>query len=476
MTDDDHAAGSMRRAWTAMAAVGFTNLQMALTLSMAFVVFPDLERAFPDASSATLSWAVNLFTIVGASTLVLGAALARRWGDKRTLLLGTALFTASSVAAALAPGLAVLIACRVGQALASSLVIPAGASVIYREFPFAKRGVAVTTAAGIGALGATAGPSLGGLLIDIGSWRWSFWMNLPLGVVACAVVARLVSPAPTRERVPMPDPWSSVLLTGGIGLAVLALVQTPSWGWVDVRTIVTFAVGIVLLASVLQRSAHHPRPLLELGLLTDRRFGIGTLAVLVWSVSFFGLLFTNVLFLTGVWDTTIRRAGLLTTPVFALTALMTFTSNPLARRVGERTTLALGAALWGCGTATMALVLPATAATATWLVAIVVTGAGSGLLWGSMMAVSLSTLPAEAMASATGLSQTLQNIGSTVGVGIMVTVLGEAEVGDRGAFPAAWIASAVMTVAAVVLCTWVADGRRAGARRRAQPSVTAAVR
>lgn len=473
----DHAApASMRRAWTAMAAVGFTNLQMALTLSMAFVVFPDLERAFPDASSATLSWAVNLFTIVGASTLVLGAALARRWGDKRTLLLGTALFTASSVAAALAPGLAVLIVCRVGQALASSLVIPAGASVIYREFPFAARGVAVTTAAGIGALGATAGPSLGGLLIDLGSWRWAFWMNLPLGVVAYVVVTRLVTPAPTRERVPMPDAWSSVLLTGGIGLAVLALVQTPSWGWADARTLGAFAAGFALLALVLRRSAHHPRPLLELGLLADRRFGIGTFAVLVWSVSFFGLLFTNVLFLTGVWDTSIRRAGLLTTPVFALTALMTFVSNPLARRFGERTVLGLGAALWAGGTGTMALFLPASSATGRWLVAIVITGAGSGLLWGAMMAVSLSTLPADAMAAATGLSQTLQNIGSTVGVGIMVTLLGEAQVGDRGSFPAAWCASAATAVAAVALGAWVADGRRAGAARRAQPSATTARR
>ena len=472
---------SMRRAWTAMAAVGFTNLQMALTLSMAFVVFPDLERAFPDASSATLSWAVNLFTIVGASTLVLGAALALRWGDKSALLLGTGLFTASSVAAALAPGLAVLIVCRVGQAIASSLIIPAGASIIYREFPFAKRGVAVTTAAGIGAVGATAGPSLGGLLIDIGSWRWAFWMNLPLGLVALVVVARLVSPAPERRRVRMPDAWSSVLLTGGIGLAVLALVQTPSWGWGDPRTVGALAVGLLLLAMVLRRSLHHARPLLELGLFRNTRFGIGTLAVFVYSVSFFGLLFTNVLFLTGVWDTSIRRAGFLTAPIFALTAVTTFASNPIARRFGERTVLVLGAAFWGAGTLWMAFGLGTHAATGAWLGAIITTGVGSGLLWGSMMAVGLSTLPAEAMAAATSLSQTLQNIGSTLGVGIMVTLLGDAEVGDLGVFPAAWIASAVTTAAAVAVCVFVAHGSPARTSGRVaaapgQPSASHASR
>ena len=226
----------MRRAWTTLAAVGFTNLQMAMALSMVFVVFPDLEDSFPDSSSATLSWAVNIFTIVGAATLVIGASLARRWGARQALLAGTGLFTLASVAAAVSPNVELLVLCRVVQALGSSLIIPSGAAIVYREFPLHKRGIAVTTWAAIGAVGAAAGPSLGGLLIDVGSWRWAFWLNLPLGIVALAVVAVVIGDTPADRSVRMPDAASSVLLTVGIGAAVLALVQTPEWGWSDART------------------------------------------------------------------------------------------------------------------------------------------------------------------------------------------------------------------------------------------------
>src|SRR5881394_2812853 len=95
--------GASRRAWAILAVVGTSNLQMSMALSMIFVVFPDLERSFPHSSSATLSWAVNIFTIVGAATLVIGSALAVRRGPKRTLLTGLAIFTLSSIGAAVAP-------------------------------------------------------------------------------------------------------------------------------------------------------------------------------------------------------------------------------------------------------------------------------------------------------------------------------------------------------------------------------------
>ncbi|MEO5841566.1 MAG: MFS transporter [Acidimicrobiales bacterium] len=464
MSVDLAERAQMRRAWTTLAAVGFTNLQMAMALSMVFVVFPDLEDSFPRSSSATLSWAVNIFTIVGAATLVIGASLARRWGARQALLAGTALFTLASVAAALSPNVELLVVCRVVQALGSSLIIPSGAAIVYREFPLSKRGLAVTSWAAIGAVGAAAGPSLGGLLIDVGSWRWAFWLNLPFGVVALAVVAIVIAETPADRSVRMPDAASSVLLTVGIGASVLALVQTPDWGWSDARTIASLALGLTLLAVVVQRSLHHARPLLELTLFRDARFGVGNIALLVFSVSFFGFLLTSVLFLTDVWDYSIRRAGLLTTPVFAATALMSVVSGRVAARLGYRTVMAAGGVLWGAGTLWMAIGMTATPSTVRWLGAISTLGLGSGVLWGSMLAVSLSTLPIEAMAAGASLSQTLQNIGNTLGVAIMITALGEITVGDLGAFPGMWVASAVTTMLAVAVCVLVSEpgGKDAG--------------
>jgi NTE family protein len=199
----------------------------------------------------------------------------------------------------------------------------------------------------------------------------------------------------------------------------------------------------------------HPRPLLQHGLLRDARFGAGNLALLVFSVSFFGFLLSSVLFLTDVWGYSIRRAGLLTAPVFAATALMSVVAGRAAARVGYLSVMIGGGVLWGAGTMSLAIWMPATPSAARWLGAIGMLGLGSGVLWGAMLALSLATLPVDSMAAGASLSQTLQNIGNTLGVAIMVTALGEVAIGDLGSFPRMWAACAVTTAVAVLVCAWV---------------------
>jgi EmrB/QacA subfamily drug resistance transporter len=443
--------GASRRAWAILAVVGTSNLQMSMALSMIFVVFPDLERSFPDSSSATLSWAVNIFTIVGASTLVLGSAIAVRYGPKRILLAGIALFTLSSIGAALAPAVGVLVAARVGQALGASLTMPSASGIVFGGFPPERRSVAVATWSAVGAIGAALGPSIGGVLIDLGSWRWAFWLNLPMGLVSFAIAALVLPATPSMSSLRLPDALSGALLFFGMATAVLGLVQSPEWGWADVRTIGAIVVGLALLAFVVRRSAHHPRPLLQLSLFRDRTFGFGNLGLFVLSVSFFGFLLTSVVFLTDVWDWSIRRAGLFTTPLFAATALTSLLAGRLGSRFGYGRVLALGGAIWAAGTVWMALAMPATPDSGLWFMAIVVAGLGSGLLWGGMFAVTLSRLPVAALPLGSGLNQTLQNLGNVLGVAVVVTVLGTTTLADRGAFPAVWFASAAATVVAAAV-------------------------
>jgi EmrB/QacA subfamily drug resistance transporter len=440
----------VRRAWTTFAAVALSNLQMSMSLSMIFVVFPSLEASFPDASSATLSWAVNIYTIVGAATLVLGAAATQRIGAKAALLGGIAVFTVAAVAAAASPTVPLLITCRVVQALGSSLIVPSGAAIVFGAFPLSHRRMAVAAWAAVGAVGAAAGPSLGGLVIDVGNWRWAFWLNLPLGVAALAVGARVLSPTPAQRGVEVPDPVGGVALFAGLGGLVLGLVQSPSWGWADARTIGCLVGGVALLALVVHRSRRHPRPLLQLDLLRHRSFRLGNLAMLVLSVSFFGFLLTSVLFLTDVWDRSIRSAGLLTAPIFAATAVMSVAAGRLGDRFGYRGTAVAGGVLWGAGTLGIAFGLSGGRDTGAWLVAIVVIGLGSGLLWGSMFAVTLGELPSDDVPAGSGMNQTLQNLGNSVGVAVAVTVLGDVAIGDVDAFPALWVASAITTAIAVV--------------------------
>lgn len=440
-----------------LGAVGLTNLQMAMTLSMVFVIYPNLEASFSGASPATLSWAINLFTIVGAATLVPGEALTRRAGARATLLTGTAAFTVASIGGALATSVGFLMVARIAQALASSLIVPAGAALVYREFPASKRGIAVTTSAAIGAVGAATGPALGGMLIDLGSWRWTFWLNVPLGILGFVVVRSVIDRDARDRSIRLPDGLGSLLMMLGMGALVLALVQSPGWGWTDARTLLSLGTGVALLVWLVTRSLHHPRPLLQLVLVGDRAFAQGTTGIMLFSVSFFGFLLISTLFLTDVWDLTIRRAGLLTAPIFAATALASITAGRLAARHGYRPVLVAGGGLWGCGTIAMALALGGEPSTSRWLACITVVGLGSGLLWGSMMAVSTATLPNASMAAGLSLSQTVQNLGSTLGIATAVTALGATTAGRLGSLPALWVASAIATAIAVAICARVAD-------------------
>ncbi len=451
METDDAQRATLRRAWIVLGVVGLSNFQIAMTLSMIFVVFPELEGAFPDSSPATLSWVVNVFTIVGAATVVLGGAVSQRRGAKQTMVAGTVVFTVSSLGAAIAPSVGVLMACRVGQALGASLSAPAGATIIFSQFPLARRATALACWAAIGAVGAALGPSLGGVLIDLGSWRWAFWMNLPVGAVAIAAAVVLIPSTQASAANRMPDGLSAGALLVGLGSLVLGLVQSPEWGWADPRTLVSLFGGAAVLGGVIRRSLRHPRPLLRLDLFHERTFAVGNSALLVYSTSFFGFLLASVVFLTEVWDLSIRRAGLLTTPIFAVTAITSVVSGRLGQRIGFHRTIGIGGLVWALGPVAMAVTLDASPSTSRWLAAVVVTGLGSGLLWGGLTAWALAGVAPDEMSAGAGLNQTLQGLGNTLGVAIVVTVLGEVAFGDVGRFPVVWLASAVLTLAATAI-------------------------
>jgi MFS family permease len=186
-------------------------------------------------------------------------------------------------------------------------------------------------------------------------------------------------------------------------------------------------------------------------LFRDRQFRLGNMALFVLSISFFGFLLTSVVFLTDVWGWSIRRAGLFTTPLFAATAVTSVVAGRLGARIGFPRVITLGGAVWAAGTVWMAVAIPSTPDAALWFLAIVVAGLGSGLLWGGIFAVTLSGIPVAALPTGSGLNQTLQNVGNVFGVAVVVTVIGEATLADRGSFPSVWVASAVVTAVAAVI-------------------------
>jgi EmrB/QacA subfamily drug resistance transporter len=439
-----------QRGYVVLAVVGLSSFQTAMSLSIIFVVFPDLADSYPDTSAAGLSWVVTAFTIVGASTLVVGSAIGERMGRTRTVMTGTAIFTLASAVAAVAPNVPVLVAARALQAIGASLTLPSGAAIVMDAFPTAQRGNAIATWSAIGAVAASMGPSVGGFLVDAGGWRWAFWLNLPVGAVA--LVAQrlvLVDDRPTR-RPPLPDGVGVLVLLGGVSALVLGLVQSDDWGWGDVRTLGALAVGTALVGLLAARCRTHPRPVVDPRLVRYRSYTLGNLAILLFSTSFFGYQFAAVLFLTKAWGYSIREAGLLVTPVFLLTGVMSVVAGRVGARGGYPANVVVGTLLWSGALVGLAAVVDDERAVGTWLLSATAAGLGSGLLWGSLFGIIVRDLDTEQLSLGASVNQTLQRLGNALGVAIGVTILGTVAADEVGTFPAVFVVQGTLAMLGAV--------------------------
>src|SRR3954467_12438195 len=213
----------------------------SLDLFIVNVAFDDIGRDFSGSSLADLSWILNAYAILYAALLVPLGRLADRYGQRAGFLAGLAVFTLGSAACAASPGLTALIAFRGVQAIGAAALTPTSLGLLLNATPPERRVRAVRIWAATGGLAAAAGPVVGGLLVNT-SWRWVFLVNIPIGIAAFVVAARIVPASRDLTSTRLPDAWGAVLLTAAIGGLALGLVKSPDWGWTSGRTTVSFVV------------------------------------------------------------------------------------------------------------------------------------------------------------------------------------------------------------------------------------------
>src|SRR3954454_1716581 len=304
----------MSRPWKVLLVTSVAVFMSFLDATIVNIAFPDIERSFPDASLGDLSWILNAYNIVFAALLVPAGKVADIVGRRKMFFIGLWTFLAASALCAFAPNVELLIAARVLQAVGGAIVVPTSLGVMLPGFSAAQRATATAVWGATGAVAAATGPSLGGVLVDLTSWRWVFLVNLLIAIPAVFPARRLlVERLDENAHRVLPDALGVVLLTAAVGLLSLGIVKGPDWNWDD-RVIASIAAGVVLLAAFLVRSRRHTAPVIELSLFRIRSFAVASSAVFVFAVAFYALLLCNVLFLTQVWDYSILKAG------FAITA------------------------------------------------------------------------------------------------------------------------------------------------------------
>ena len=322
------------------AIVGVLSLAVFMSSLDLFIVnlaFPYIGRQYPGTSLGSLSWVLNGYTIVFAAVLVPAGRWADRVGRRRVLIGGLGTFVLGSVLCGIAPGVATLIAARILQAVGAGLMVPASLSLVLAAVPPRARPQALGTWSALGALGAALGPVIGGSLVQF-SWRWVFWINVPVGLAAIALAYRVVPESKDDQARGRPDLIGAGLLAAAVGLVALALVKAPDWGWGSPAFVGVLLASLACGAAVVARSRRHHSPVIELELLRSRTFSGAFAASILYYAGFGAFVLNSVEFLTGVWHYSAVVAGLAIAPG----PLMVL---PFARVVAPR----LGARLGGPG-------------------------------------------------------------------------------------------------------------------------------
>jgi EmrB/QacA subfamily drug resistance transporter len=388
------------------------------------VSFPSISESFHGADRSELSWVLDGYFIVIAALLVPAGGLADRLGRKRIFLAGVALFVITSLACAAAPTLELLIAARVLQGIAAAVIAPVSLALLLPEFPLERRSAGVGIWGAAAALAAASGPPLGGLIVDLADWRWIFIVNLPLGLLVLLAGRRGLRESRDETATGLPDLAGAALLAIGLGLLALGIVEGNAWGWDSLRVLGAFAFSAALLGAVAWRCLHHPRPVVDPGLMRITSFRRANVGTLLFSMAFFSTILGNILFLTSVWQYSVLQAGCATIPGPLLSAISAGPAGRLADRFGHRAVIMPGCIAFALGL----LVLRSAGAhpdyIGIWLPGAALTGLGIGLAFPTFGAAAVRDIGAERFATASAVSSAFRQFGAVLGTAILIAIVG----------------------------------------------------
>jgi len=467
--DADEAYTPDPRRWRALWVTLTAGFMSLLDVSIVAVALPSLREGL-GASPAAVQWVVSGYALTFGLALVPAGRLGDAYGRRRLFLVALTGFVACSAAAGAAPSIGLLVAARLAQGLAAGTLAPQNSALIQQLFRGEERGRAFGLFGATVGISTAAGPVLGGLILALaggpGGWRWIFYVNVPIGIVALVLAARLLPRGTTRARGHI-DLVGVALLAGGVLSLMLPLVEAESGGLRRLWWL--FAVGAVLIVAFVRWERRVVRrdgdPLLDLRLVTDTPgYATGAALGTVYFVGFSGIWLVFALFFQTGLGWTPLQSGLAVVPFALGSAVSAVFGGRLIERFGRRlTVVGLTGVLLGITAA--ALVLRAVpAGSAGWAVApaLLLGGLGGGLVISPNITMTLREVPVEMAGSAGGALQTGQRFGAAIGTatlpGLFYLVLSSTGNDFRAAVTLALAAAVVGVAAALVIA--VVDLRR----------------
>lgn len=430
----------LKRSSLVLVVILICQLMVVLDGTVVNIALPHIQHALGFSATA-LSWVINAYTLTFGGFLLLGARAGDLLGRRRVLVIGIAVFTISSLAAGIAPSAGLLLSARAIQGLGGAFASPSALALLtvsFKEGRERTRALAWYTAVVVG--GSAIGLVAGGTVVEWLSWRWIFFINIPIGA-ALIVLAMRVLPETERHRGSL-DVLGAVSSTVGMSAIVYGLVSAASSGWGDPATIVSFSGGAALIVVFILNEARAATPIVPLRLFASRQRSGSYLARLLLVAGMMGMFFFLSQFLQDVLGYSSLRTGLAFVPLtVALFASSQLSARVLIGRVPERL-LMTGGLMLSAGGLLYLTQLSQSSSYPALLASLVMFGTGNGVAFVPLTTLSLSGVEHHEAGAASGLVNAAQQIGGSLGLAALVTVFGAASRAQARRLPAGLSASA----------------------------------
>lgn len=410
------------RRWKALGVLGLIQFMLILDVTVVNVALPRIKDDLGFSQSG-LAWVVNGYVLMAGGLLLLGGRLADILGRRRLFLIGVGVFAIASATCGAAVNPSMLVISRFLQGAGEALAAPASLGLIALLFPDPfERMKALGIWGGIAGLGGTSGTVISGVLVDLASWRWIFFINLPVALFAFLMVPRLVSESRMDRDAHHPDYWGAITGTAGLILVVEGLIEAATYSWGSAHVLVPFLGGLALLGLMLYIESVSEAPLIPLSFFKNRTRVVTNFTTLFFSSSFFTYFFLLTLFEQQVLGWSPLKGGLSYLPFgFSIGAGIAI-GTTLMPRLGVKPLLAGG--FFGCA---LGLVLTSTITVDSTYIGhimpgMIVLGLASGISFPAIGNASLHEVTGQDSSLASGVQNAMQQIGGALGLATLATL------------------------------------------------------
>ncbi len=424
MTIETATPLSDRRRWTALAVIALIQFILVLDITVVNNALPHIQASL-HFSRAGLAWVVDGYVLTAGGLLLLGGRLADLLGRKRMFLIGLSVFAVASVMSGAAVNSGMLVTSRLLQGTGEALASPAAFGLVALLFTEAKeRAKAIGIMGGVAGLGGTLGPVLSGMFISVATWRWIFYVNVPVAIISVIAVSRLV----VESRATRPDGHhhadvaGAVLGTAGLSGIVFGFISAGNHDWGNPQVWISLLLGALAALAFVLRERTAAEPLVPAGFLNNATRVTSNLANMMFASVFFTLFFLLTLYWQEVQHWSALKTGVAYLPFGVVISIGVGLASALVPKIGVKSMMAAGAGLFAVGMFLLTDIHVHGSYVSQVLPGMLVMALGSGINFATFGIASVWGVSEQDASLAAGIQSTAQQVGGAVGLAVLATI------------------------------------------------------